>query len=119
MLPKVIEIGGIHIQPPKNLPDDLQKYLDESREGVIYFSLGGNVNSKDLPRPQREAILRVFSKLKQRVLWKFEEELDEKPANVEVKNWFPQQAILAHPNVKLFITHGGLLSTTESFVVVT
>lgn len=97
MLPNVIEIGGIHIQPPKKLPDDLQKYLDESKEGVIYFSLGGNVNGKDLPRPQREAILRVFSKLKQRVLWKFEEELDDKPANVEVKKWFPQQAILGNP----------------------
>ncbi|KAI4462068.1 UDP-glucosyltransferase [Holotrichia oblita] len=114
MLPNVIEIGGIHIQPPKKLPDDLQKYLDDSKDGLIYFSLGGNVKSKDLPQSHREAILRVLSKLKQRVLWKFEEDLAEKPANVEVRKWLPQQAILAHPNVKLFITHGGLLSTTES-----
>ncbi|KAI4462071.1 UDP-glucosyltransferase [Holotrichia oblita] len=114
MLPNVLEVGGIHMKPPKKLPDDLQKYIDESEHGVIYFSLGGNVKSKDIPQSRREEILRVLSKLKQRVLWKFEEDLPEKPKNVETRKWFPQQDILAHPNVKAFITHGGLLSLTES-----
>ncbi|KAK9736938.1 UDP-glucoronosyl and UDP-glucosyl transferase [Popillia japonica] len=145
MLPNVLEVGGIHMKPPKKLPDDLQKFIDESEHGVIYFSLGGNVKSKDIPQwrreeilrvlsklkqrvlwkfeddlpgkpPQwrREEILRVLSKLKQRVLWKFEDDLPGKPQNVETRKWFPQQDILAHPNVKAFITHGGLLSLTES-----
>ncbi|GJQ76010.1 hypothetical protein Trydic_g18064 [Trypoxylus dichotomus] len=112
--PNIIEIGGIHLTPPKKLPDDLQKYLDESKDGVIYFSLGGNLKSKDLPQEKREAILRVLSKQKERILWKFEADLPGKPRNVEIRKWLPQQDILAHPNVKLFITHGGLLSTTES-----
>ncbi|KRT83007.1 Glycosyltransferase, partial [Oryctes borbonicus] len=114
ILPNIIEIGGIHLTPPKKLPDDLQTYLDESKNGAIYFSLGGNLKSKDLPQATREAILRVLAKQKERILWKFEEDLPGKPKNVQIRKWMPQQDILAHPNVKLFITHGGLLSTTES-----
>ncbi|KAI4463415.1 UDP-glucosyltransferase [Holotrichia oblita] len=114
LMPNTVEVGGIHVEFPKQLPKDLQKYLDESNDGVIYFTLGGNLKSKHLPLAMREALLRVFSKLKQRILWKFEENLPEKPGNVEIRKWLPQQDILAHPNIKLFITHGGLLGTTES-----
>uniref|UniRef100_V5GK87 UDP-glucuronosyltransferase n=2 Tax=Anoplophora glabripennis TaxID=217634 RepID=V5GK87_ANOGL len=111
----MVQIGGFHIRPPKTLPGDLQKFLDDAKEGVIYFSLGSNLRSKNLPPQKRDAFLTAFSKLKQRVLWKWEDEdLPGKPPNVKIAKWFPQQDILAHPNVKLFITHCGLLSTTET-----
>ncbi|XP_053664192.1 UDP-glycosyltransferase UGT5-like [Anopheles marshallii] len=115
-VPNMIEVGGMHVnRKPNPLPEDIQKLLDNAPNGVIYFSMGSNIQSSQLPVEKREAILRVFAKLKQTVLWKWEDEtLPNRPENVIVKAWWPQDDILAHPNVRLFITHGGLLSTTES-----
>ncbi|XP_055537421.1 UDP-glycosyltransferase UGT5-like isoform X2 [Wyeomyia smithii] len=112
----MIEVGGMHInRNPKPLPDDIQRYMDDATDGIIYFSMGSNIKSKDLPDEKRKVFLNVFSKLKQKVLWKWEDDkLPSKPDNVRIQNWWPQDDILAHPNVRLFITHGGLLSTTES-----
>ncbi|CAG9767341.1 unnamed protein product [Ceutorhynchus assimilis] len=114
MVPNMVEIGGYFIDPPQKLPQDLQEYMDNAPEGVIYFSMGSNLESKDLPETKKRAILNVLGKLNQKVIWKFEEDLPGKPSNVLIRKWCPQQDILAHPNIKLFITHGGLLSTTEA-----
>ncbi|XP_058054053.1 UDP-glycosyltransferase UGT5-like [Anopheles bellator] len=115
-VPNMIEVGGMHVKrKPSPLPEDIKAILDNATEGVIYFSLGSNLQSRQLPAAKRDAILRVFAGLKQTVLWKWEDEtLPNKPDNVIVKAWWPQDDILGHPNVRLFITHGGLLSTTES-----
>ena len=44
------------------------------------------------------------------ILWKWDEDnIADLPKNVMIKKWVPQQDILAHPNLKLFVTHGGLL----------
>lgn len=114
-LPNMVEIGGYHINPPKPLPADLQKYFDESKDGVVYFSMGSHLKSAQLPNEKKQEILKAFSRLKQDVLWKFEDDtLKDVPKNVKILKWVPQSDVLAHPNLKLFITHGGLLSTTEA-----
>jgi glucuronosyltransferase len=59
--------------------------------------------------------MNVFSKLKQRVILKWDEvDIDLKPKNVLIKNWIPQDDILAHKNCILFISHGGLGGVAES-----
>ncbi|EDV52957.1 UDP-glucuronosyltransferase 2A3 [Drosophila erecta] len=116
-VPNMIEVGGLHVNPdPEALPAELDHFIQGAGEsGVIYFSLGTNVRSKSLSEDRRKVLLETFASLPQRILWKFEDEqLPGKPSNVFISKWFSQQAILAHPNVKLFITHGGLLSTIES-----
>ncbi|CAH2054212.1 unnamed protein product, partial [Iphiclides podalirius] len=109
-----IPIAGYHIEDVKQLPEDLKQIMDSAKDGVIYFSLGSNLKSKDLPDEVKADLLKVFSEFNQTVIWKFEETLQNKPDNVHIIKWAPQTSILAHPNCALFITHGGLLSTTEA-----
>uniref|UniRef100_A0A182MCJ8 UDP-glucuronosyltransferase n=1 Tax=Anopheles culicifacies TaxID=139723 RepID=A0A182MCJ8_9DIPT len=112
--PNMIEIGGIQIQPPKKLPADIQRYIDEAPHGVIYFSMGSMLKGRNFPEDKRTAFVNVFRGLKENVIWKYENDsLPDKPPNVLIKSWMPQSDILAHPKVKLFITHGGLLGSTE------
>lgn len=111
----MVPIGGVQIKPPKTLPRDIRQFLDEARNGAIYFSLGTNVDSSRMPASKVEAFIKVFAKLKERVLWKWgDENIPNLPKNVMVKKWMPQNDILAHPHVKLFISHGGLLSVQEA-----
>ncbi|KAF5287319.1 hypothetical protein FQR65_LT02192 [Abscondita terminalis] len=116
IVPAVIQIGGgTHLKSRKPLTQDLQKYLDEATEGFIYFSLGSNVKSNDLKEGTRKVIMEAFTELQYKVLWKFENNtLSNKPDNVYVSKWFSQQDILKHPNIKLFITQGGLQSLEEA-----
>ncbi|KAJ8954699.1 hypothetical protein NQ318_011392 [Aromia moschata] len=110
----IVEIGGFHITS-KSLPGDIQKSLDEAKDGAILFSMGSNLKMSHLPNHTLNAILNVFSKLKHRVLWKFDgSSIQSKPNNVLISKWLPQSDILAHPNTVAFVTHGGLLSTTEA-----
>ena len=113
----MIEIGGIHVDELKELPNDVKEFLDNAKDGVIYFSMGSIIRGVDWPLEKREAFINVFGKLKQKVLWKYENDtLPGNPGNIMIASWLPQRDILAHPNVKAFITHGGLLGTTEALV---
>ncbi|KAJ9601567.1 hypothetical protein L9F63_000310 [Diploptera punctata] len=115
LLPNAIQIGGMHIKPPNKLPQDIQTYLDEAKHGVIYFSIGSILNSAYFPEPIKKALFEAFSKLKEKVLWKWEiESLPGKPNNVKIGKWLPQADILAHPNVRVFMSHGGQMSTLEA-----
>lgn len=97
------------------LPKDIQEFIDESEHGVVYFSLGGNLQPSTMPAEKQQAIINALSKIKERVVWKW----DDSSVKVDktkflIKNWYPQDSVLAHPNVKVFITHGGLLGGSEA-----
>lgn len=73
------------------------------------------MRSADMPPEKLKVFLNVFSSMKQRIMWKFEDDrLTNLPDNVMVRKWFPQNDILAHPNVKVFISHGGLFGIQEA-----
>lgn len=116
LLPNIIEVGGLHFkESTKPLPKDLQKAMDSAKHGVVYMNFGSNVRSSELSKEKKDAFLKVFGQLKQTVLWKWEEDdLPNKPDNVIIKKWMPQKDILSHPNVKVFIAHGGLIGMQEA-----
>lgn len=116
-LPNMIDIGGIHVSQPKPLKKKLQKFLDNGKNGVIVFSMGSILQGLDWDDDQREMFIEAFRDLKQNVLWKYENDtLPNKPSNVKISKWLPQSDVLAHENVKLFITHAGLLGSTEACI---
>ncbi|XP_041988983.1 UDP-glucosyltransferase 2-like [Aricia agestis] len=110
----LIQVGGYHIpQKTPPLPKDLEEIMSTSKNGVIYFSLGSWYQSTFLPRQTILDLVKLFGQLEYTVLWKYEDTLENIPDNLHIRPWLPQPSILAHPNLKVFITHGGLLSTLE------
>lgn len=107
LMPDVVEIGGLHCRKAKPLLKDLEDFVgkEAAPHGFILFSFGTVVPGSSLPVEIRHKFLRVFSRLKERVLWKFEDEeqtlvinkdgtAEPLPDNVLLKKWFPQQDIL-------------------------
>ncbi|XP_025198643.1 UDP-glucuronosyltransferase 2B2-like isoform X1 [Melanaphis sacchari] len=109
-----IPIGGIHLKPPKSIPNDILEFIENSPHGVIYFTFGSVISMSTLPDHIQSAFKEALAEVPQRVLWKCEEEMKDKPINVMTSKWFPQRDILMHPNVKLFISHGGISGVYEA-----
>ncbi|XP_071844452.1 UDP-glucuronosyltransferase 1A10-like [Apostichopus japonicus] len=114
--PNVIPIGGVMVTKEKPLREDLIEFLDGAGEnGVVICSLGSAV--KSLGDKQTALMLNTFNGLKQRVLWKFEGTLPSGVAvgeNIRIVKWMPQNDLLAHPQVKLMIYHGGVNGVYEA-----
>ncbi|XP_045499627.1 UDP-glycosyltransferase UGT5-like [Colias croceus] len=111
----VIDIGGIHIRPPKIIPTEIERFINEAEHGVIYMNLGSTVKDSTLPSDKLNELLSTFGKLPLRVLWKWDGGIVENlPRNVMTMRWLPQYDILKHENVKVFISHAGILSTIEA-----
>ncbi|CAH1281919.1 unnamed protein product [Diabrotica balteata] len=113
--PNIIEVGGIHLGKPKKLPESLDKLVSGAPSGVILISMGSTLKGSTFPEEQRKMFLKVFSQLKYTVIWKWENDtMEGLPSNVKTHKWLPQFDLLCHPNLKLFITHGGLLGGQEA-----
>uniref|UniRef100_A0A1I8MPJ4 UDP-glucoronosyl and UDP-glucosyl transferase n=1 Tax=Musca domestica TaxID=7370 RepID=A0A1I8MPJ4_MUSDO len=115
-VPALIEIGGIQIkEKPDPLPKEIADIMDSAENGVIYFSLGTNVQGSNLSPEKAKMIFNVLSQLPYTVLMKWgDKAFPGQAKNIIYKSWLPQDDILAHPKVKLFITHGGQGSVVES-----
>ena len=115
LAPNTIEIGGVHCREGRPLPPHLQTILDSHEEGVVFLSFGSSIRPSQMSQSQMSVFLETFAQLNYTVIWKWDgEEMAGLPSNVILQSWLPQQDLLAHPNLKVFVTHGGLLSLQES-----
>ncbi|KAH8383542.1 hypothetical protein KR009_009258, partial [Drosophila setifemur] len=114
-VPNIIEVGGIHLsEPMEPCDEDLQRFLDEAEHGVIFFSIGLDLLIRHLPDTVQQPLMQSFAQLKERVVWKSDlSSMPNQSENVYLISKAPQRKVLEHPNIRLFITHGGLLSIME------
>lgn len=129
-MPGQVDIAGAHIRSPFLIPNDqkvsernfnfvikfnffliiFQLFFDGAEHGVIIFSLGTYLKTNEMPKEKLTEIIEAFRDIKQRVLWKVDEDIPGTlPPNVMTQKWIPQSDALAHPKVVLFISHGEVL----------
>ncbi|XP_077375885.1 UDP-glucuronosyltransferase 2C1-like isoform X2 [Festucalex cinctus] len=113
-MPNVIYIGGFQCKPAEPLPKHLEEFVQSSGEhGVIIMSLGTIVSQ--LPADIADEIAAAFAKLPQKVIWSYR--TAKPPAlgnNTLMVDWMPQNDLLGHPKVKLFVAHGGTNGVQEA-----
>lgn len=112
--PNTIPVGGLSLSHVDKLPVELNDIMDNAKNGVIFLSFGSILRGKELEGKVISVLFKTFAQLEQTVLMRWHaEDVPNKPTNVIIKTWMPQPSILAHPNIKLFITHAGLHGITE------
>ncbi|RVE74691.1 hypothetical protein OJAV_G00025410 [Oryzias javanicus] len=106
-MPNVVYVGGFQCKPAKPLPYHLEEFVQSSGEhGFIIMSLGTLI--ADLPADLSEEIAAAFAELPQKVIWRHK---GSRPStlgnNTLLVDWMPQNDLLGHPKIRLFVTHGG------------
>ena len=106
--PNYIFLPGAGNVPAKPLPADLDNFVSKATDGVVLVSFGSIPAFSKMPPPLMKVFMDAFAGIPQKVVMKYDgEPYPNVPANVRLLSWLPQNDILGHPNVKLFITHGG------------
>ena len=101
----VIYVGGVATRPAGPLTDDLKVFLDSTLDGAVLVTFGSVFDS--FPNDVIQKLLGVFQKhpsLKFILRFGNETKIDQ---NVMLSPWLPQNDVLAHPNIKFFISHCG------------
>uniref|UniRef100_A0A1B0CI95 UDP-glucuronosyltransferase n=1 Tax=Lutzomyia longipalpis TaxID=7200 RepID=A0A1B0CI95_LUTLO len=111
----VVNVGGLHVDREGWLPHEIERVLSSPRPTFL-FALGSNMRSDLLGEEILSKFIKVFQKLSNfTFIWKYEGRRPSNwPRNIITIDWLDQNKVLEHPNLALFITHGGLLSVQEA-----
>ena len=105
-LPNVIQVGGLTTRQGEPLPRDMESFIQRRNKSTIIISFGSVAHY--LPDQINKIIYEGIVKLPYTVIWKYYGAgFPDVPDHVLLSPWLPQNDLLAHPKVKLFITHCG------------
>jgi len=114
VMPNIVYIGDAIPQPGQALPNDIEDFVQSAQDGVILVSFGSYFDY--LPPEVGSKLCSVFKRLPQKVIWKQKNKTlcDADPDRMLLLDWLPQNNLLSHSKVKLFISHCGMNSILES-----
>ncbi|XP_017655822.1 UDP-glucuronosyltransferase 3A2 isoform X2 [Nannospalax galili] len=118
LLPNTVYVGGILAKPVKPIPQDLENFIAKFGDfGFVLVALGSLVSRYQTQEDLKE-MNNAFAHFPQGVIWNCKGSLWPKDiklaANVKIVDWLPQNDLLAHPSIRLFVTHGGINSIMET-----
>lgn len=105
-LPHVVNIGGINTGPAAALKGEMKTIADGAQDGLIIVSFGSTVS--DFPPEMTKRLYDDLKHVKGTVIWRYTGKIPaDRPPNMHLSQWLPQNDLLAHPNTKVFVTHCG------------
>ncbi|KAJ8399305.1 hypothetical protein AAFF_G00413430 [Aldrovandia affinis] len=113
-LPHVVYVGGILTKPPSPLPQEFLSWANSAEEnGFVLVSFGAGV--KYLSDDIAKKLAGALGRLPQKVIWRFSGIVPSNLGNnTKLVDWMPQNDLLGHPNIRAFLSHGGLNSIYEA-----
>ncbi|EGT46668.1 CBN-UGT-50 protein [Caenorhabditis brenneri] len=121
--PKFVYVGMIGAEKHANvtLSEDLDKIFSKGKLGSVFVSFGTVTPFRVLPKRIQSSIFNAIQKLPDyHFILKTvpgdttTAEMFAGVPNVDFVNWVPQNTILKHEHLKLFVSHGGMNSVLET-----
>ncbi|CAD5224037.1 unnamed protein product [Bursaphelenchus okinawaensis] len=120
--PNVVHVGGLGVEAGhQELEAPFSDIMTKGDKGVVLFSLGSVVDTRYLPDGYLKNAFDTVAKFKEYYFIVKLSKNDQRNAdyaakydNVYVNDWIPQAGVLAHPRLKLFVSHGGYNSIIEA-----
>ena len=109
-LPNMEFIGALTASPPKPIKDkEIADWASNANGGFILCSFGSHIAA--INPIHLKKLFNLFEKLKSPVIMRLKPETIPSdiivPENVLIREWLPQNDLLGHPNIRLFISHAG------------
>ncbi len=115
LMPNIINVEGLTAKPAGPLNPEFEALVSTAAHGIVVVSFGSGV--RNLPQEVLHKMLDAFGQRKELFFWRIQLAKEIGfivPKNVLVFKWLPQNDLLGHEKIRLFITHSGNNGRYES-----